>query len=177
MTHINYITILAFAAGIVTAIVWRFVRDRGHAVFGVKDERVQGEICRILRRYTTLVPFNFLHTGPTHQKVFFGGKVICYYDESPIIARLPKNVCSNVVWGRARRRRAAHKLVMHLQNLGYQTSSHEPLPDFPAGSLDFILIRSTAFYDCAIAFRAHWVVMEWRRWIRKRRLLEEGREF
>jgi len=156
--------ILVFAAGIAVAILWRFVRDRGHAVFGVKDERVQSEVCRIFRRYTTLVPFNFLHTGPTHQKVFCGGKVICYFDPSPIIAKLPKNVCSNVVWGRGRRKRAADKLVASLKALGYEASSHEPLPDFPADTLDFILVRSDAFYDCALAFRAHWVVMEWRRW-------------
>jgi hypothetical protein len=149
--------LLLVGVGIFIAFIWRFVRERGHAVFGVKDRAVQEMMIGIISRYTTLLPLNMINSGPTHQQVFRGGTVVAYFDDVPEIARLPKNVRSYVVWGNHRRREAVEELVKELHDLGYEATVHEPLREFPLGT--FLMVRSDAFLDNAQAFRPHWVKM------------------
>ena len=137
--------------------LWRFVRERGHSVFGVEDARVQALMTNIIKRHTTLQPLNVINSGGTHQQVFRGGTVIAYFDDLPGLAELPKNVRSYIVWNKERRRRAADELVLGLKALGYEASVHEPLKDFPPGT--FLLVKSNAFLDSGHAFRPHWIKM------------------
>jgi hypothetical protein len=150
--------LLWVAVGILSAFVWRFVRERGHAVFGVKDKAVQELLTRVVRQYTTLRPLNIIHSGPTHQQVFSGGTVVLYFnDKVPPGFNPVGNVRSYVVWGKRKRIAAAQDLVTNLRRLGYEATVQEPLQEFPPGT--FFLVRSNAFIDNGQAFRPHWIRM------------------
>ena len=147
-----------FAIGIFISFIWQFIRERGHAVFGVKSQAVQELVTRVIRQYTTLSPLNMIHSGPTHQQVFSGGTVVLYFDEKVPPGFNPVgNVRSYVVWGKLKRLEAAHDLMTNLRGLGYEATIHEPLREFPPGT--FILVRSNAFIDNGQAFRPHWIKM------------------
>ncbi|MBX4197782.1 hypothetical protein KW782_00405 [Candidatus Parcubacteria bacterium] len=152
----NHHYLYGLATGIGLAILFRLVRDRGHALYGVTEGRVQKELTRIVRKYALLLPLNKIHSGGTHQQVFDGGTVIAHFDSDSAIAGLPRNARSYVVWGKKRRRKAAEELMHSLWHLGYNATIHEPLP-FPSGT--FIMVKSNAFIDNAMAFRPHWVKM------------------
>lgn len=143
--------------GLLLAFLWRLIRERGHCVYGVADSGVQGVMKRVIARYTTVHPLNMINSGPTHQQVFRGGTVFSWFDNVPGLADLPKNARSFVVWGKERRISAAVELASALRKRGYVTSIHEPLPGFPPGT--FLMVKSTAFLDCAVAFRPHWIKM------------------
>src|SRR3954462_3795680 len=109
-----------FILGIVVALLWRVVRARGHALFGVVDDRVQNAISQVVGEYTSLKVLHDLHTGPTHQRVFSGGTVVAWFERIIIERGLPKNVRAYVVWGAGRRRKAATELVVRLVDLGFK---------------------------------------------------------
>ncbi len=150
-------SILLVVLGMLIGFFWRFVLDRGHAVFGVQNQEVQQIMRRTIQRYTTLRYLHPIDSGPTHQQVFQGGTVIAYFDESPETNDLPKNARSYVVWGKARRLQAARDLAKELTDHGFEASIHEPLKNFPPGT--FFMVTSNAFIHHAPAFRPHWLKM------------------
>ena len=156
LTKIAFVAV-GIALGMLVAFLWRIIFDRGHSVYGVKSRDVQQLVSEVVRGHTGLRRLHTIDTGGTHQEVLSGGTVIAYFDRVPGIGGLPRNARSFVVWGRRRRHRAVHELVIGLRNLGYKASDCEPLSDFPKST--FIMVTSDAFEGCAIAFRPHWIRM------------------
>lgn len=152
LIHLSYLVV-----GMAIVLVWQFVRDRGHALYAVKDECAQSVLADVVERYTALSALNMINSGPTHQQVMSGGTVFAWFDRTPDVDALPKNARSYVVWGAKRRRRAAMELSSNLRRMGFNAKIHEPLPGFPRDT--FLMVTSDAFVDSAHAFRPHWVKM------------------
>jgi len=144
-----------FLLGVIAAIGWRFIFERGHCVFGVASPYVQEVLRCIVCQYAGLRFLSRIKSGPTNQLVLSGGTVFCWFATQ---MSGPKNVRSLVVWGKRRRLRAAQSLFLNLREAGFGVKISEPLP-FPAGI--FLLVTSDAFLDCAIALRPHWLKMIW----------------
>ena len=149
--------LVGVGVGLLLALIWRFVRERGHSVYGVTDSTVQSALKSVITRYTTVHALNMINSGPTHQQVYRGGTVVAWFEDNAGIRDLPNNARSFVVWGERRRRDAANALVASLKALGHTAAIEEPLVMFPAGT--FLMVTSDAFIDCAIAFRPHWIKM------------------
>lgn len=149
--------IVVFVSGVIVSSLWRILWDRGHAVFGVKDQKVQSLMKRIIKKHVGLTPLHVINSGPTHQQVYSGGTVIAWFEKAVSISGLPSNVRSFVVWGRRNRQKAARQLVAELVALGHTASIHQPLEDFPFDT--FLLVKSSAFIDSGYAFRPHWIKM------------------
>lgn len=152
-------TILLFAWAIF-ATVWAIVAtliivrnpfpfpDRGHRVFGVKDERTRAAVVKIIEDLSGRKSLYTFDSGAVHQTILADGCTsIHYIDRKP--DEIPANAISLAV---ENPQASADRAIEMLGAEGYEAALIEGVKtDLPPNHL--VPVRSDAFDDWALVFR------------------------
>lgn len=118
--------------------------DRGHRVFGVKNEEARHLLVHILAAYALKENFTF-DMGPSHQTIMMDGTTVIHHFDERARGEEPYRLTGTALSIRASNpREAALEIQKKINGAGFKTVLVEDMiPGLPHGQ--FYMIRSDAF--------------------------------
>lgn len=122
--------------------------DRGHRVFGVKDERARAAVVKIIETVSGKKSLYTFDSGDIHQTILADGYTSIHYIDN-LKNKTPANAISFAV---ENPRKSADKAIEMLRAEGYEANLIEDVKtDLPPNHL--VPVRSSAFDNWALVFR------------------------